>query len=343
MSEQPKLATKAAHATKTSSKNARKKQARLVNSVSKNLGVSRDQVKEILVVWKKHNKSSINSLDEFQAALEEVGFWKKLGVVDFEEVSKHSPNYKKEVATELFHVFDKDHDGQITTREFITGVLEYDGDDPKKEAELLFEAWDEDNSGTLSKAEVKKLWVTRRAAEFIYTTFSIRKMFHSMAISRNSGYLAIFPNLTKEQLETFAQQKADKGANAYIGEIKAAEKAKIDTIVDKIFEQADTDKNGTLSKKEFVNFFSDNENLKQIRAMSRDDDKTDQLLDSTLINLSFEFLETSSDEVAKKCGKLLRTVSLKGEDPTPEEIGQIPSEILERVVEVFGNPAEETD
>jgi Ca2+-binding EF-hand superfamily protein len=319
--------------TRTNSKDILKKDSQLVSAVTKNLGATPEGIREILTVWKKRNQTSISSVDQLQASLDEVGFWKNfdavgLGSEAFATISNQCPEFKKESAAELFHIFDKDHDGQISAKEFLTGVLESQTKDPRKEAELLFEAWDEDNSGTLSKGEVKKLWTTRRHAEFTLTAFTTRVLLHSSAIKFNVKYLEMFPDLTKEKLEAFAQQHASKGATDYITYIKAEEKAKIDTIVEKIFEKADTNKNGALSKDEFLNFFCDEETMSKIREMVTEDEKASKILENAVLDLTWQFLDSSSDEVAKKCAAKLKDFIQNGES---DDLHGIPPEIWKKI------------
>jgi len=257
---EPPKETCPAPLAKEEAKIRRKKNKDLNKTVSKSLGATQGSVDALFRSWKKQNKTSLNSIDELLAALNQVNFWKNfnaggIGVDDFAFISKRCPNLKKEITTELFHVFDKDHDGQISSKEFMTGVLEGQSTDPKKEAEMLFDGWDEDNSGSLSKDEIKKLWTTRRTAEHIVNAYIARREIHITAIAGNIGFLSIFPSLTRSQLETFASQSASKGSKEFMKGVKEEEKKRMDKVVDVIFEKADTDKNGTLSKQEFVDFF----------------------------------------------------------------------------------------
>jgi len=310
-------------------KDRRKKDAQL----TKNIGVNHNQAKDVLSLWKKKNKTSVNSVEEFSAALGEVGFWnnfesKGLGAEEFKRISKRCPNLKKELATELFHIFDKDHDGQVSAKEFMTGILESKTSDPKKQAELLFEAWDEDNSGTLSKDEIKKLWMTRRSSDIVLDSYMLRTMYHDMGLKINMGYLGIFPDLTRSNLEVFVSQTASKAAKEIMNIVRATEKLQIDKIVDTIFEKADTDKNGTLSKEEFVTFFSDKATVDDISSNSAENEKVDLLFEKVAHDMMYLFLMSSKDENAKKCAQFLKDSMSPDEVPVPE----VPIEILEKVV-----------
>jgi Ca2+-binding EF-hand superfamily protein len=306
------------------------------------VGASQAQVDALLRSWKKQNKTSVNSVDELLAALNQVNFWKNfngesMGAENFQMISKRCPNLKKEVTTELFHVFDKDHDGQVSAKEFLTGVLEGQSTDPKKEAEMLFDGWDEDNSGSLSKDEVKKLWSTRRTGEHIILAYTARTLLHNTAISGNIGFLKIFPTLKRDQLETFASQTAAKGSKDYLNAVKTEEKKKLDSIVDAIFVKADTDKNGTLSKQEFIDFFTNEDTVSQIRDLSSTPE-SDALLEHVTISMSYGFLLGTSDEIAKKCGAKIKDLM---EDKDHDDLGGIPADVWANVLHTLSSGLKE--
>jgi len=170
---------------------------------------------------------------------------------------------------------------------------------------MLFDAWDEDKSGTLTKPEIKQLWTNRLNLENVVASAMCEGTFLDTIYKLNNGYLDIFPSLKENDLDTFAIQTSPKLTKELMALQKANEKAHIDSIIDKIFEKADTDKNGTLSKQEFVTFFSNDETLAE---MALDTSKEfDDHAEKSAYELGYGFLITSSDPVAKKWGEYLKS------------------------------------
>jgi len=328
---------------KNRQRNKRRKDAKLVNKASKQAGANQEKVRELLELWKKTNKNEITSVEDLLQALETVGFWDNftdsgMGNDTFKEVCGTCPEYKKIITTELFKVFDKNHDGKISIKEFLVGSLQSQDSEGTKEAEMLFDGWDEDSSGTLSKDEIKKLWQTRRSSEISVTTFVIRNQMHNTIITQNQIYVDLFPKvLSAENLEKFAKEKSIKDASDWIEYNTKHEHKCIDETVTKIFEKADTDKSGSLSKEEFIKFFCDTETLKEIRSTARENEEADKVFEERFKEGLYDFLRSSSDPKIKGCGEGVKFLIEGGESPLVSvEEWEIVREACLKTLDEFG-------
>jgi len=312
--------------TKASMKDRLRKDTQLVQTVAKKMGASQAKGREILDVWNKQNKTVLTSVEDLQQALDQVGFWNNfssmgLGHDVFETITKRYPDFKKEVSTDLFKVFDRDSDGTVCAREFLIGVLQSQTTDRDKEAEFLFEGWDEDKSGTLDRDEVKKLWQTRRIGEINIASFITRLQAYDTIIRFNKRYLSLFPdNFKQADLEEFAIKKATKDATMWSDMIKAEEDLRINEIVNKIFEKADTDKNNNLSKEEFIKFFRDEATLEEIKELTVSE-KIEESLEKALNESMWAFLHTSKSSLVRACGQKIKdTLQLDEDYGIPEDV-----------------------
>jgi len=323
-------------------RNQRRKDARIVQSVSKQVGADSQKVRDLLVNWKKQNKTAITTIEDLQQSLEEIGFWEKfsdsgMGNENFQAVCKNCPNYKKDICAELFKVFDRNHDGTITAKEFLAGSIQSQDAEGTKEAELLFDGWDEDGSGTLSKAEIKKLWQTRRTSEISVTTLVIRNQAYEHRLSFGAQYLEAFPSdFTQEKLEKYATEKAASNTNEWIGINRATEDERIDQTVEKIFEKADADKSGTLSKEEFIKFFCDSTTLYEIRGGSHENEAADKFFAEKYLEGFYGFLFETDNKKLNACGEAIRYIlAPSGDSPLVSvDIWEIVREIFYKAIGV---------
>jgi Ca2+-binding EF-hand superfamily protein len=248
----------------------------LAHHVSQKVGASEDKVNELLASFKKQNITSLNSVEELEKALTQLGFWEpfitetkeknflfeNLPETSFLKFLQNSDKFKHQLSVELFQLFDQNHDGKVSIKELMTGVL-HSRSDRKKQTESLFHTWDQDGNGSLSRDEVKKMYYARRGWQQVIVlrilTISMQEPLADLLLNL-AVHVAddLVPMMGDEaKLHAFLDPRIDAIIQKLEGLQKAHEDKDIENILNQIFEHADTDKNGQISKEEFVKYSKD--------------------------------------------------------------------------------------
>jgi len=210
-----------------------------IDSLSKESGFSREDIEKWLKDFKECAPSD-KGLDKknFVKACERIGLLNNISVLATQAVDKgdgtqvtmhmNQDEVKKDVIEVLWRVFDNDRNGRVDFRELLLGAAIVMKGTIDQKARALFNLHDANGDGTLTKDELQK---------------SIKR-------TMKAGRKIIRASM--KQLEH------DLGkAHAYRTEKVSDEMAKdyfVKIIVEKIFSEADVDRNGTVSLEEFVAF-----------------------------------------------------------------------------------------
>jgi len=155
---------------------------------------------------------------------------------------------------------DTDHSGSITLKEFLTGFAVTTDGDSRERANLTFDLWDTDHSGTLSRNEVREGWLKgyyralqsqKISGALTLTYVSIEMILPSVF---GEGYAKIIQSIQPHFPELFRRFIKEFGAT-YETAIQVIG-AEANKIVDKIFELADTNHDQILSRAEYIEVFS---------------------------------------------------------------------------------------
>jgi hypothetical protein len=138
---------------------------------------------------------------------------------------------------------------------------------------MRFDAYDVDNSKTLSKEEVGKLFLSiqrggqkigRSVASGLLTSQIAAKYFGG---SLQTPFLNIVTKKPTDKQEIAARiilKHIFALVDKYFSQQEIAVESHVNEITEKIFELADTDKNGILSRDEFVRYFTEPEIQKNV-------------------------------------------------------------------------------
>eukprot|EP01122_Echinamoeba_exundans_P005205 TRINITY_DN15373_c0_g1_i1.p1 TRINITY_DN15373_c0_g1~~TRINITY_DN15373_c0_g1_i1.p1 ORF type:complete len:212 (+),score=73.56 TRINITY_DN15373_c0_g1_i1:38-637(+) len=132
-----------------------------------------------------------------------------------------------ELSTQVFDSFDRDHSNSMDVREYMALMGVTFGGSMDQKLKASFEIFDRNGDGSLSKDEVRQM-----------LTMVVRQV-------------------TRAQLK--AKTKNVSGATPI--EIDEAAAAKIEEILNQIFEKIDTDKSGSIDVNEFIKGFSEHPDI----------------------------------------------------------------------------------
>ena len=165
-------------------------------------------------------------------------------------------SYQIEVAKMFFKLFDRDHNGVISLTEFVSGYVGYTSGSESDKQAMLFDLWDLDGNGTLSREEISSMWKTNCECQLAFRKVTLSA---SIVASINSKFETKVSNTPENKA------KAQARLSLFMREISAVISESFDqiffnyllnenTIVDKIFELADTNNDGVLSRDEFITY-----------------------------------------------------------------------------------------
>jgi len=276
---------------------------RFCRHLSTNMKVDGKLVSKAVKAWKKAAQAQhqdektreIKTEAELGTLLDEVAFWDAMklsgqmgvkvrylamGKIFSKEYSMAKklaeeafdyPEVRQEVLKSMFVSLDRDNSGSISREEFLQGVLNAKSSNRAKQANVTFDLWDVDNSGTLTKEEIKK-----KMDLAIQLAFSVT--ISCLLVTMGILYLDLLETdlKTPSKVRLGRQNEALRWVIARIkpslqDSVTDAQKH-VDTtpIVNKIFELGDTDKNGVLNRDEWIKYSTDPVVQAKIEAFSKE-------------------------------------------------------------------------
>ncbi|KAH3758979.1 visinin-like protein 1 [Pelomyxa schiedti] len=197
-----------------------------VDSLASDLNLTVAQVKTIMSYWPARKDEL--KLSRFKRFIETLS----TNMPDIEFLST------KGFAEQLFWLFDKDHNGMVSKREFLAGLSILSAGDPTERAKLFFEACDQDGNGQITKMEFVQ----------------------ALRVSLNSC-----TNIVKMQIEAYIRQNPGRKLSSKLISKMLATTIHIDA--DQFAElafRADTDHTGTLSLSEWMTSCNQNAAISRI-------------------------------------------------------------------------------
>jgi len=233
--------------------------------------VSEHDVKRLLAQWRKDfkGKDEISEPAQLLLLLNHVEFFKKqekalrtaimaqtsdpeVRALALDVVSKlvNEDHYQLVTSEQMFAAFDKDKNHKVSFTEFASGFAVYSSGDAKEKATVLFNAWDEDGNGSISKEEARKTWFKSyeggfRAGVALGFSFASQILKQQLKTVVPPGKLNKLVEKFKDMFMSFCEEG--------LREVKAHQ----DEIVDKLFELADKNSDNVLSLDEFVAYSTD--------------------------------------------------------------------------------------
>jgi len=180
------------------------------------------------------------------------------------------PEVRQDIVHLTFVNLDTDKSGTISKQEFMNGYVFSNSKDLTKKADIIFHLWDEDNNGTLSRDEIK-----RKLELSLELTFRMTASMTSAMLGVICLDLIEQANQTPSKKRKARQMEALRWVvttvHPLIQTYMEATQKQIDStpIVDKIIELADTDKNGVLSREEWIEYSTNPAVQAQVVAVSR--------------------------------------------------------------------------
>jgi Ca2+-binding EF-hand superfamily protein len=153
----------------------------------------------------------------------------------------------------LWDVLDTNNDGQIDFQELLMGIAMHTAASPSERAEFYFDIFDTDKSGSLSRDEVVKLW--QKNLQVMMSSFK----HDSLARLRQD------PELNAEDQVDWTI--ADKVFDNVIQDFNKLNLAL--QLTDAVFSHVDKDGSGTISKSEYMEFFSNEGVRSSLSAMAQ--------------------------------------------------------------------------
>ncbi|KAH3744270.1 [FeFe]-hydrogenase, mitochondrial [Pelomyxa schiedti] len=191
-----------------------------VGSLASELNLTVDHVKFIMSYWPPHKEEL--KISKFKRFIEAISA--NMPDVDFLST--------KGFADELFWLFDRDHNGMVSKREFLSGLSILASGDPTERAKMLFTACDLNGDGQITKVEfIQALRVSMTSC------ISLIKVQLKSYIHKHPGSKISFKMISK-MIATAVHVNADQFAELAF--------------------KADTDHNGTLSMEEWMSSFEKN-------------------------------------------------------------------------------------
>ena len=136
----------------------------------------------------------------------------------------------------LFNIFDKDQSGTIELKELISGLSFLCKGDLNEKIRFVFNLFDVDKSGELDKSEIQKMH------DYMKSSVQRIHLLHDAAEAKKQKQGKTGDELVKLKLEE--QRRKTRQSMAVIQNTK-------NDFVDEVFNQADRDKDGTISFEEY--------------------------------------------------------------------------------------------
>merc|ERR1711920_147478 len=161
-----------------------------------------------------------------------IGSFHRLKRKVLSEALKYLELEEMEELTVIFNKLDKDHDGYITKKEMVRGLVDYGYQVSNHDSKVIIENIDVDGNGQLDQNE------------FVVALLDLR------TLQKNRKWHKVVSDL-------FNEMDTDKDGQLTAEEIKQATpyseyfEEDIDDEVQQIIEEADTDRNGTIDTIEF--------------------------------------------------------------------------------------------
>jgi len=179
--------------------------------------------------------------------------------------------YQVETSKILFTMFDSDKNGTISVKEFLIGYIAHTITDLVERMSFFFDIWDSDRSNSINRSEAEEMWriSTRNELAFEKTSKLLKEYIVGIAFSKSSIFPRAHQRAANEKVVA-GMQKLRPLFDSYYNDILKIREDHIKDFIDKIFQLADTDKNGQLSREEFVQFFSNAQFALELQNMSEE-------------------------------------------------------------------------
>jgi len=250
------------------SKTLSKNDLAICSEIAKKTRIDTKKVRNLMVQWQQlTNKTNyISSPEELLSVFQKVDYFVILknqakNEMRLTNVIANNKDFQLSIARSVYAFYDSDGDGKISFEEFAFGFLVHSTGDPLEKADLMFDLMDIDKSGSLSKDEVMRAVKQGIAIHKAVTTVTMQEIIAGLVLAE------VVPALNLKQrgfkpTEAEAVRKIIRNRLNKIVEKVFDESFKDDHslfLTEQIFEIGDCDRNGILSKSEYVKYATDPE------------------------------------------------------------------------------------